>query len=117
MTTDMNSDTGNLFADLVHASTAEVFTRLAEGKAFRLEKIVSTGQATPDGDWYDQETDEWVVLLTGSAGLLIEGEDAARALKPGDFLHLPAHRRHRVEWTSENEPTVWLALHFTALDG
>ena len=115
--TAMTTDMSNLFTDLPNASTAEVFTRLAEGRAFRLEKIVSTGQATPEGEWYDQETDEWVVLLAGSAGLLIEGEETARALKPGDFLHLPAHRRHRVEWTSENEPTVWLALHFTALDG
>jgi cupin 2 domain-containing protein len=108
--------TGNLFAEIPDVSTAEIFTRLAEGGRFTLERIVSTGQATPPGEWYDQDTDEWVVLLSGSAGLLIEGETRPRILKPGDFALLPAHQRHRVEWTADGEPTVWLALHFVPED-
>ncbi len=102
----------NLFADLPDGKGAEVFTRLAEGGAFRLERIVSTGQATPEGAWYDQAEDEWVILLAGEAGLLIEGEAAPHTLGPGDFLLLPAHKRHRVEWTAADTETVWLALHF-----
>lgn len=115
----MALETGNLFADLPKgapgaAPAAEVFTPLAQGGSFRLLRIVSTGQATPAGDWYDQPEDEWVVLLSGGAGLLVEGEAAVRALGPGDWLRLPAHCRHRVEWTAADGPTVWLALHFQA---
>jgi cupin 2 domain-containing protein len=82
--------------------------------ARRIERIVSTGQASPPGFWYDQDRDEWVVVLSGAAGLLVEGENAPRAFRPGDHVHLPAHCRHRVEWTDGAGPTVWLAVHFVA---
>ena len=78
----------------------------------RLERIVSIGHATPAGHWHDQDRDEWVLLLRGSAGLRFEGDAAAVTLRPGDHVLIPAHRRHRVEWTDAAEPTVWLALHF-----
>ncbi len=103
---------GNVFAALALAGFAEEITSLLTVPNLRIERIVSTGQASPPGFWFDQEWDEWVVLLTGGAGLLIEGETAARNLKPGDYLHIPAHRRHRVEWTNREQPTVWLAVHF-----
>jgi cupin 2 domain-containing protein len=80
----------------------------------RIERIVSTGQASPPGFWYDQEQAEWVLLLSGSAGLLIEGEDAPRVLGPGDYVEIPARKKHRVEWTDPKEPTVWLAVHARA---
>ncbi len=101
----------NLFSDLPRHSSNEEFTTLLEGRAFKLERIVSTGQASPPGQWYDQDRDEWVVLLAGSADLRYENEQPVR-LEPGDWLHIPAHRRHRVEWTDPDRPTVWLALHF-----
>lgn len=78
----------------------------------RLERILSIGHATPAARWDDQDRDEWVLLLRGSAGLRFEGDDAAVTLRPGDHVLIPAHRRHRVEWTDAAEPTVWLALHF-----
>ena len=107
-------DTGNLFANLpAGRQAAEFFESLLETDGFRLERIISTGQATPPGEWFDQERDEWVVLLSGGAGLLFEGEAAPRTMRPGDWVLIPARRRHRVEWTAENETTVWLALHFT----
>ena len=84
---------------------------LATGN-FRLERIVSNGQATPPGEWYDQDTHEWVALLSGGAGLRFEDEAEPRVLRPGDYLLIPAHRRHRVEWTDPGTPTVWLALHY-----
>ncbi len=102
----------NLFASLPPDPKKEVFQTLQENNAFKLERIISTGQATPPGEWYDQERDEWVVLLSGSAGLKIEGEDDIISLEPGDYIMLPAHIRHRVEWTDEQEPSIWLALHF-----
>ena len=110
--TDMTA-AGNLFADLPDGKGQEVFTQLVQGAAFRLERIVSTGQATPPGEWYDQDDAEWVILLSGAADLLIEGEEQARHLEPGDFLLLPAHCRHRVEATAAGRETVWLALHFS----
>ena len=79
----------------------------------RLERIISSGQATPAGQWYDQEQHEWVVLLSGAAGLRFEGEEGLRILSPGDFVNIPAHTRHRVEWTDEKQSTVWLALHYS----
>lgn len=103
---------GNLFTPLSVRTTGEVFDPLLSGGSFRLERIVSTGQATPPGEWYDQETDEWVVLLSGSATLRFESPAEAFDLAPGDWLLIPAHRRHRVERTAEHGETVWLALHF-----
>ncbi len=77
----------------------------------RIERIVSTGQSSPEGFWYDQSQDEWVIVLSGHAGLLIEGE-AERRLGSGDFVFLPARKRHRVTWTAPDRPTLWLAVHF-----
>lgn len=102
----------NLFASLTPGGHDERITALLAAPNVRIERIVSTGQASPPGFWFDQEWAEWVVLLTGSAGLLFEGETAARELKPGDYLHIAAHTRHRVEWTDQEQPTVWLAVHF-----
>jgi cupin 2 domain-containing protein len=102
---------GNLFADLPASLAEEQFESLFSGTDFVLKRIISTGQASPPGQWYDQDEDEWVVLLSGGAGLLIEGEAAPRILVPGDWLLLPAHCRHRVEWTKAGVSSVWLALH------
>ena len=77
-----------------------------------MERIVSSGQATPPGQWRDQETHEWVILLKGRAGLMFEGEEEVRTLHPGDFVVIPAHRKHRVEWTDAGQTTLWLALHY-----
>ena len=104
---------GNLLADLPDASAEEVFETLAEWPGIRLERIVSNGQITPEGEWYDQEQDEWVIVLAGAARLLIEDE-GEMALGPGDSVFLPAHKRHRVTWTDTGQPTVWLALHVWA---
>ena len=79
----------------------------------RIERITSTGQATPEGEWYDQDTEEWVLLVEGAARLRIEGESEDRALNEGDWIFLPVHCRHRVTWTRAEPPTVWLAVHFT----
>ena len=90
----------------------ELVETLAAGKHVRIERIVSTGQASPEGFWYDQEEIEWVVVLKGEAKLLFEGDAQPIHLKPGDHVTIPAHRRHRVEWTTPKEPTVWLAVFY-----
>ena len=102
---------GDLFANLSDAAPEKRFDALVERPGLRIVRIVSTGQATPEGEWYDQDEDEWVVVLRGAAGVLIEGETAPRELQPGEYLFLPAHCRHRVTETSPHEPTVWLAIH------
>jgi cupin 2 domain-containing protein len=102
----------NLFADLPRSLAEERVDLLVAAGHVRLERIVSTGHATPPGQWYDQETTEWVVVLRGRAGLRFADEDGPRALGPGDCLSITAHRRHRVEWTDPDEPTIWLALHY-----
>ena len=102
---------GNLFANVATNLSEEEIMILAELPGARIERIVSTGKASPPGFWYDQDRPEWVVLLAGSAGLLIEGEDAPRVLRPGGYVEIPQHVRHRVEWTDADPPTVWLAIH------
>jgi cupin 2 domain-containing protein len=102
----------NLFAAIPGSLADELFEPLLQGASFRLERIVSAGQATPVGEWYDQERHEWVVLLRGRAGLLFEGDSEPVVLQPGDHVLIPAHRRHRVVWTEPREKTVWLALHY-----
>ena len=92
----------------------ESFDQLLEGKKFRMERIVSGGQVTPQGQWYDQDEDEWVLLLKGEARILFKTTNNEKVLGPGDYLHIPAHCLHRVEHTSLNEETVWLAVHYFA---
>jgi len=105
---------GNLFAAVAGPLDAELIEILARGGECRLERIVSRGHSTPPGEWYDQEWDEWVVLLRGAAALRFADGGAPMDMKPGDFVLIPAHDRHRVESTSADEDTVWLALHFAA---
>ncbi len=100
----------NLFAAASQPASEEVFQTLLENKSFKLERIVSTGQATPQGHWVDQSADEWVVLLSGAATIHFE-DDGPMTLRPGDYVLIPAHTRHRVDWTEPTRPTVWLALH------
>lgn len=92
-------------------SAEEVFETLVEHRGTKIERIVSRGQASPSDFWYDQPTDEWVMVVAGRAGLEIEGEEDIVELGPGQWIDLPAHTRHRVAWTSDDPPTVWLAVH------
>jgi cupin 2 domain-containing protein len=101
----------NLFDEVPARLAAEQIDVVLTARGVRVERIVSTGHATPPGEWYDQNADEWVVVLRGRARLRIEGESAERDLGPGDHVLLRAHVRHRVEWTDEAGPTVWLAVH------
>lgn len=102
----------NLFAALPAQLPDELVTVLAESQHVRIERIVSLGHVSPPGFWFDQDQDEFVVLLLGSARLRFDDDEQTLEMKPGDFLHIPAHRRHRVEWTAPDEPTVWLAVRF-----
>lgn len=93
-----------------HAELHETLLR-QEGHGLLIERIVSTGQVSPPGFWYDQAQNEWVLLLQGRA--VLEWDDGrSMALQQGDWLYIPAHTRHRVAWTSGDPPCIWLAVHF-----
>jgi len=102
--------TSNLFADLPSYLPDELFTTLQEANNLRIKRIVSHGHSSPEGFWYDQDQHEWVVVLQGAARLSIDGQP--KELKPGDYVNIPAHQKHRVEWTTPDEPTVWLAVFY-----
>jgi cupin 2 domain-containing protein len=103
---------GNLYEDLPVAGSEEAFTALLARPGVHVSRIVSHGQASPAGFWYDQPHGEWVLLLAGAARLRFEDEAHDRVLAPGDHLDIAAHRRHRVQWTAPDTPTIWLALHY-----
>jgi len=102
---------GNLFAAQPERQAEEQIDLLVENAGLRIERIVSTGQTSPPGFWYDQADDEFVVLLTGVARLRFEEGDVTIDMKPGDWVEIPARVRHRVESTQADPPTVWLAVH------
>jgi cupin 2 domain-containing protein len=102
----------NLFDDIPAALPEELFTTLLAGNGFRVERIVSQGHASPPGFWYDQDENEWFVVLEGRAKLEIEGISETFELQRGSTMSIPAHTRHRVAWTDPREKTVWLAIHY-----
>lgn len=104
-------DIKNLFDRLPGASTVEVFENLLETGYVRIERIVSQGQATAPGEWLDQDWDEWVILIEGSADLLFHGKARAHTLSAGDYVYIPAHKKHRVNRTDAHGNTIWLAVH------
>ncbi len=101
----------NIFQIPSQIPEQELFETLLNTKDILIERIISTGQTTPPGEWYDQETDEWVILLQGKAQLSYENGRTVDLL-PGDYLLLKAHEKHRVEATSNNPVCIWLAIHF-----
>ena len=106
---------GNLWAALPPAGGEEQVQALLFQPGIRIERIVSHGQASPAGFWYDQDEGEFVLLLAGTATLSLQIADGVHetvALCPGDWLHLPARCRHRVDATAHGQPTVWLAVFF-----
>ncbi|MDO8270414.1 MAG: cupin domain-containing protein [Gammaproteobacteria bacterium] len=104
----------NILANQPDATQSEVFETLARGQDVVIERIVSRGQRSAEGFWYEQEREEFVMVVTGRATLRreLEGRVESIDLGPGDCLTIPALQRHRVEWTDPEQPTVWLAIHY-----
>ena len=100
----------NLFKIPESLPVDEFVEPLITGQGVLIERIISTGQISPPGFWYDQDRDEWVVLLQGQARLAWE-DGRSKELEPGDWVFIPAHERHRVEWTSHEIACIWLAVH------
>jgi cupin 2 domain-containing protein len=104
--------TQNIFDEIPAALPEELFTDLLRTPNVRIERIVSRGQSSPEGFWYDQAQNEWVILVKGAARILFEDDAEPVELEQGSYLNIPAHRKHRVEWTDPNQKTVWLAVHY-----
>jgi cupin 2 domain-containing protein len=100
----------NLFDDLPQHLPKELVQILVRAADVRIERIVSHGHASPEGFWYDQGRHEWVIVLKGAAKLRFE--DGVISMKPGDFVNIPAFKKHRVDWTTLDEPTVWLGVRY-----
>jgi cupin 2 domain-containing protein len=108
----MLASSGNLFEAAPEDIRKERVACLVEARHVRIERIVSMGQESPPGFWYDQPWAEWVVVLAGSAGLRFEGEAEVKVLSEGDYILIPARVKHRVEWTAKDHATIWLAVHY-----
>jgi cupin 2 domain-containing protein len=102
----------NIFKNVPDHIPEEIFQEILKTKAFRVERIISKGHSSENGYWYDQEENEWIILLKGSAKLLFEDDDQAVVLRAGDYISIPPHLKHRVEWTDPGIETVWLAIHY-----
>lgn len=103
---------GNIYENIPDRVPEEIFETLARSGGVRIERIISRAQASPAGFWYDQDENEWVLLLEGSAALRFEGEEGLIVLKPGDWIDIPAHVRHRVEWTDPKDKTIWVGVFY-----
>ncbi len=99
----------SLFKNIPEPEAAEWFETLCAKPGVRIERIVSHGHADPGDDWQDQPQHEWVLLLQGQARLSVAGQ-ADIELQPGDHVFIPAHSRHRVDWTDPMQNTIWLAV-------
>ncbi|MFI3199151.1 MAG: cupin domain-containing protein [Methylococcaceae bacterium] len=105
------SVSNNIFSEIPEQLPEEIVECLLKKENIVIERIISNGHVTLTGQWYDQTEDEWVILLQGQATLLFEKNQRLVKLLPGDYLLIPAHTRHRVEWTLPDFNTIWLAIH------
>ena len=101
----------NIFKNVPEELKEELFETILDGERVKVERIVSAGQATPSGEWLEQEEAEWVILLSGGAELSFDDGAQSERMKPGDYIFIKAGRRHRVEWTDLDQKTVWLAVY------
>jgi len=100
----------NIFAEIPEQLPQELVEEIAAGEQVRVERIVSKGHISSPDFWYDQHSDEWVILFAGAARLRFADCEEPVLLKSGDHIFIPAHSRHRVEWTHPDQPTIWLAV-------
>ena len=106
------TEMGSLFEGIPSELSEELFDTISSTDDVNIERIVSRGHASPEGFWYDQENNEFVLVVKGSAGLKLENEDDIVVLKAGDYFNIEAHVKHRVEWTDSTCETIWLAVHY-----
>lgn len=101
----------NIFESIPDNLPDELFDRLVDNNNILIERIISKGHSSPESGWYDQDRNEWVIVLRGEA-ILSFTTGKSVTLKEGDYISIPAHRKHKVEWTSPDIETIWLAVHY-----
>ncbi|PLY11849.1 cupin domain-containing protein [Sulfurimonas sp. CVO] len=101
----------NIFKNIPKPSENEFFEELISKNGIKIERIISHGHKSSQFEWYNQTNDEWVILLQGEAVISFEDEASVK-LFAGDFINIPAHKKHRVSWTKPDEDTIWLAVHY-----
>ena len=102
----------NIFENIPGRLKHELSEELIKSESVRIERIVSRGHKSPEDFWYDQDENEWVILLKGSAVLSFKEDNKTVRMKVGDFFNIPAHQKHRVEQTAKNEDTIWLCIFY-----
>ena len=101
----------NIFDSIPDNLDAEVFEQLIKCDEVTIERIISKGHTSPDSGWYDQDKNEWLMVLQGEAILSFEDEPSTK-LKAGNYINITAHKKHKVEWTDPDRETIWLAVHY-----
>lgn len=101
----------NIFESIPDNLNEEVFNKLLQNKTIKIERIISKGHISPEKGWYDQALNEWLIILKGRARILFYGEEEIN-LRAGDYLNIPAHKKHKVSWTDTETETIWLAIHY-----
>lgn len=101
----------NILKNIPSAVKNEINEILLDSEHFRLERIISKGQFSAENFWYDQDENEWVMVLKGKAKLKFEDEEILE-METGDYINIPAHKKHKVVWTSPDEETIWLAVFY-----
>ncbi len=102
----------NIFNDIPSNLSKEILDEIILTDKIRIERIISKGQTSPENFWYDQEENEWVIVIKGKAKLKIIDEDELIELNEGDYINIPSHKKHRVEWTDPEIETIWLAVFY-----
>ena len=102
----------NIFSDIPETIPEEIFETILTSKTITIERIISKGHRSEKGFWYNQEKNEWVILLKGAARICFENQENPVCLNPGDYILIPAHCKHQVEWTDPDKTTIWLAVFF-----
>ncbi|HEA66911.1 MAG TPA: cupin domain-containing protein [Desulfobacterales bacterium] len=102
----------NIFKKIPKEIPDEIFQEILSTDKLKIERILSKGHASPKGNWYDQNTNEWIILLKGKAKLAFKESKNTVELTPGDYINIPSHVKHRVEWTDPSQETIWLAIHY-----
>lgn len=102
----------NIFSGIPQQITQEITDVIVSSPEARIEKIVSKGHSSPRDYWYDQEQNEWVIVIKGKARLEFYGEIQLVELNEGDYINIPSHKKHRVDWTDPESETIWLAVFY-----
>ena len=101
----------NIYDAIPAELPTELISTLVDSPHFKIERIVSKGHSSPESGWYDQQQNEWVIVIAGEATLTFDNRPSQR-LTAGDYLNIKAHQKHKVSWTDPDIETIWLAIHY-----